>query len=49
MEKTAEDIPQRARKIVPAASPFTGRSVMLIPKKQYVLFPVSSFRMLISR
>jgi hypothetical protein len=34
MEETAEDVPQSARKIVPAARPFTGRAVMLIPKKQ---------------
>jgi hypothetical protein len=34
MEKTAEDIPQRAIKIVPAAGPFTGRTVMFIPRKQ---------------
>jgi hypothetical protein len=34
MEKPAEDIPQSAMKIVPASGPFTGRPVILIPKKQ---------------
>jgi hypothetical protein len=35
MRKPAEDVSQSATKIVPAARSLSGRTVLLIPKKQY--------------
>jgi hypothetical protein len=34
MKETADDVPQSAIKIVPATGPLTGRTVILIPRKQ---------------